>query len=82
SACDDASPQLGTQHDAWMEGLGLLARRYGSTAGVLGIDLGSSGYRNANWAGIAADTDWNRIATRAAAAVLKQAPAWVIGVEG
>lgn len=81
-ACDDASPQLGTQHDAWMEGLGLLARRYGSTAGVLGIDLGSSGYRNANWAGNAADADWNRIAARAAAAVLKQAPAWMIGVEG
>ncbi|MFA0923649.1 expansin EXLX1 family cellulose-binding protein [Xanthomonas fragariae] len=82
AGCDENSPQLGTQQQAWTSGLVTLARRYGDNAGVIGIDLGSSGYRNANWAGTAADVDWNRVASRAATAVLKQAPRWVVGVEG
>ncbi|WP_115526982.1 MULTISPECIES: expansin EXLX1 family cellulose-binding protein [Xanthomonas] len=80
--CDDSAPQLGTQQQAWMRGLTRLARDYRDTAGVIGIDLGSSGYRNANWAGNAAEADWNRVAARAATAVLAQAPRWVVGVEG
>lgn len=80
--CDDSAPQLGAQQQAWTNGLTTLAARYGTTTGVIGIDLGSSGYRNATWAGNSADADWNRIASRAAATVLKQAPRWVVGVEG
>ncbi|WP_311260630.1 MULTISPECIES: expansin EXLX1 family cellulose-binding protein [unclassified Xanthomonas] len=80
--CDDSAPQLGTQQQAWMRGLTRLARDYRDTAGVIGIDLGSSGYRNANWAGNAAEADWNRVAAHAATAVLAQAPRWVVGVEG
>ncbi|MCS3810538.1 expansin EXLX1 family cellulose-binding protein [Xanthomonas sp. 4461] len=80
--CDDSAPQLGTQQQTWMRGLTGLAHRYRDTTGVIGIDLGSSGYRNASWAGNAAEADWNRIASRAAASVLAQAPRWVVGVEG
>ncbi|MBG3850909.1 expansin EXLX1 family cellulose-binding protein [Xanthomonas sp. WHRI 8391] len=80
--CDDSAPQLGAQQQAWTNGLTTLAARYGTTTGVIGIDLGSSGYRNANWAGNSADADWNRIASRTAGTVLKQAPRWVVGVEG
>nr|WVJ84995.1 expansin EXLX1 family cellulose-binding protein [Xanthomonas campestris pv. campestris] len=80
--CDDRAPLLGAQQQAWTRGLVTLARRYGGNANVLGIDLGSSGYRNASWAGNAADQDWNRVAPRAVARVLAQAPRWVVGVEG
>ncbi|MEA5126296.1 expansin EXLX1 family cellulose-binding protein [Xanthomonas floridensis] len=80
--CDDSAPQLGTQPQAWTHGLTTLARRYGANPAVIGVDLGSSGYRNANWAGTVADADWNRVASRAAAAVLAVAPRWVVGVEG
>ena len=80
--CDDRAPLLGAQQQAWTRGLVTLARRYGGNANVLGIDLGSSGYRNASWAGNAADQDWNRVASRAVARVLAQAPRWVVGVEG
>ncbi|WOB27071.1 MULTISPECIES: expansin EXLX1 family cellulose-binding protein [Xanthomonas] len=80
--CDDSAPQLGTQQQAWMRGLTGLARRYRDATGVIGIDLGSSGYRNANWAGNTAEADWNRVASHAATAVLAQAPRWVVGVEG
>ncbi|CAE6696846.1 hypothetical protein CFBP1159_03170 [Xanthomonas arboricola pv. corylina] len=65
--CDNFSPQLGTQQQAWTAGLSTFATRYAKNAGVIGIDLGSSGYRNATWAGNSADADWNRIASRAAA---------------
>ncbi|MFA1726439.1 expansin EXLX1 family cellulose-binding protein [Xanthomonas nasturtii] len=82
AGCDDSAPQLSTQQQVWIDGLTTLARRYGKTAGVIGLDLGSSGYRNATWAGTAAEADWNRGATRAATAVLQQAPGWMIGVEG
>ncbi|AKO03287.1 expansin EXLX1 family cellulose-binding protein [Xanthomonas oryzae pv. oryzicola] len=80
--CDDRAPLLGAQQQAWTRGLVTLARRYGGNTNVLGIDLGSSGYRNASWAGNAADQNWNRVASRAAAMVLAQAPRWVVGVEG
>ena len=80
--CDDRAPLLGAQQQAWTRGLVTLARRYGGNVNVLGIDLGSSGYRNASWAGNAADQDWNRVASRAVARVLAQAPRWVVGVEG
>ncbi len=80
--CDDSAPQLGTQPQTWMRGLTSLARRYRDTTGVIGIDLGSSGYRNASWSGTAAEADWNRVASRAAASVLTQAPRWLVGVEG
>ncbi|PPV05912.1 cellulase [Xanthomonas bromi] len=80
--CDDRAPLLGAQQQTWTRGLVTLARRYGDNTNVLGIDLGSSGYRNASWAGNAADQDWNRVASRAAATVLAQAPRWVVGVEG
>ncbi|MCC8538425.1 expansin EXLX1 family cellulose-binding protein [Xanthomonas axonopodis pv. poinsettiicola] len=80
--CDDGAPQLGTQAQAWMQGLATLARRYGANPAVIGIDLGSSGYRNASWAGNDVHADWNRVASRAAAAVLALAPRWVVGVEG
>ncbi|WDM74852.1 expansin EXLX1 family cellulose-binding protein [Xanthomonas sp. NCPPB 1638] len=82
--CDDDAPQLGTtpQSQAWMQGLATLARRYRSSTGVIGIDLGSSGYRNATWAGTTAGADWGRMAARAADSVLAQAPHWVVGVEG
>ncbi|AZU11713.1 cellulase [Xanthomonas phaseoli pv. phaseoli] len=80
--CDDRAPLLGAQRQAWTRGLVTLARRYGGNANVLGIDLGSSGYRNASWTGNAADQDWNRVASRAAATVLAQAPRWFVGVEG
>lgn len=80
--CDEEAPQLGTHPQAWTRDLVTLARRYGNHAGVMGVDLGSSGYRNATWAGSAAGSDWNRVASRAATAVLAQAPRWVVGVEG
>ncbi|WP_261380904.1 expansin EXLX1 family cellulose-binding protein [Xanthomonas vasicola] len=82
AGCDDSAPQLGPQQQAWIDGLATLARRYANTTGVIGIDLGSSGYRNATWAGTVAEADWNRVAAHAASAVLKHAPGWVIGVEG
>lgn len=82
--CNDDAPRLQTmpQDQAWTRGLATLARRYRSNAGVIGIDLGSSGYRNATWAGSAAEADWSRVAARAADTVLAQAPGWVVGVEG
>ncbi|KAB7772567.1 expansin EXLX1 family cellulose-binding protein [Xanthomonas maliensis] len=80
--CDDAPPRLGADVDGWMTGLAQLARRYGNRSGVIGVDLGSSGYGNAHWAAGPVDTDWSRIAARAAAVVAAQAPHWLVGVEG
>ncbi|WP_115571925.1 expansin EXLX1 family cellulose-binding protein [Xanthomonas campestris] len=80
--CDDQAPQLRADTTTWTRGLSMLAQRYRTNTGVIGVDLGSSGYRNATWAGNPPASDWNRVATRAAAAVLQYAPRWVIGVEG
>lgn len=61
-----------TSHRSWARSskpgqpASTFATRYAKNAGVIGIDLGSSGYRNATWAGNSADADWNRIASRAA----------------
>lgn len=66
----------------WIADLRLVARRYAGVPGVIGIDLKNEPHGAASWGTGNAATDWNGAAERAAAAVLQEAPHWLIAVEG
>ena len=51
-------------------------------SGVIGIDLKNEPHGSATWESGRVATDWNRAAERAAEAVLKVAPHWLMFVEG
>ncbi|MBB6365303.1 endoglucanase [Xanthomonas sacchari] len=66
----------------WLDDLSFVAKRYASVPGVIGLDLKNEPHGAATWGSGNAATDWNKAAERAAAAVLKAAPNWLIVVEG
>lgn len=66
----------------WIADLRFVARRYAGVPGVIGIDLKNEPHGAATWGTGNAATDWNQAAERAAAAVLQDAPDWLIAVEG
>lgn len=66
----------------WIGDLIFVAQRYAGVPGVIGIDLKNEPHGAATWGTGNNATDWNRAAERAAAAVLKVAPQWLIAVEG
>ncbi|MDO9451700.1 MAG: cellulase family glycosylhydrolase [Stagnimonas sp.] len=67
---------------AWINDLTTLAERYRDVRHVIGVDLKNEPYGKASWGTGNAATDWNAAAERAARAVLKRAPHWLMFVEG
>ena len=83
--CERISPLWYTQdysESAWIADLSELARRFRDVPGVIGIDLKNEPHGSATWESGRVATDWNRAAERAAEAVLKVAPHWLMFVEG
>ena len=66
----------------WVADLTLLAARYGGVARVIGVDPKNEPHGAATWGTGDPATDWNRAAERAAAAIGRVAPHWLIFVEG
>ena len=67
---------------AWVKDLTTLAERYRDLRHVIGIDLKNEPRGAATWGTGNVRTDWNSAAERAARAVIKIAPQWLIFVEG
>lgn len=67
---------------AWIRDLTALAERYRDVRHVIGIDLKNEPRGAATWGTGNSKTDWNSAAERAARAVIKIAPQWLIFVEG
>jgi endoglucanase len=66
----------------WIADLTFLAQRYGARPRVIGVDLKNEPHGAATWGTGNAATDWNAATERAAAAVLRVAPHWLVFVEG
>jgi endoglucanase len=66
----------------WIADLTFLAERYGGVAHVIGVDPKNEPHGAATWGTGNPATDWNRAAERAAVAVGRVAPHWLIFVEG
>ena len=66
----------------WLADLTFLAQRYGSVAGVIGVDPKNEPHGAATWGTGNSATDWNKAVERVAAAVARVAPHWLIFVEG
>lgn len=68
--------------EQWLKDLTTLAERFRDVRHVIGIDLKNEPRGKATWGTGDKRTDWNAAAERAAQAVLKLAPQWLIFVEG
>lgn len=66
----------------WIADLTTLAQRYGARPRVIGVDLKNEPHGAATWGTGNPATDWNTAAERAAAAVVRVAPHWLVFVEG
>jgi len=73
--------QEGFTEDDWVATWQMLARRYRNRPNVIGADLKNEPHGPATW-GTGGPTDWRRAAERAGNAVLREAPRWLIVVEG
>lgn len=69
--------------ESWLADWRLMARRYKTEAAVIGADLRNEPRGAATWgAALGAKYDWAQAAERGGAAVLENAPDWLIIVEG